>query len=329
MAQQTQRPAPTYQRSQTALQKQEGSTKETIQQLMAKYKSSIANALPKHLTPERMMRLVFTEIRRVPALEKCDAMSLLGTVIQLAQLGLEPGPALGQAYLIPYKEECTLVIGYRGMVTLARNSGQILSISARAVYDGDDFRVQYGTQEQIVHVPMFKTAVLTHVYAVAQLQGGGVQFDCMSMGEVEAIRQQYAHEKSPAWKNSYDEMAKKTVVRRLFKLLPMSVELAAALDVEEGDQRNHEIIDANHVPVAQESDPAKWAEVTAAPKSSEDDDRRVAIAMLENAIEHREKSGSDLAAINQMFGGKLAREWASGVTTAEIYVAMDKIKEMK
>lgn len=214
--------------------------------LMQQYKSQIEAALPKHVTPERLMRICLTEYRRNPRLQQCDPVSFLGAVVTAASLGLEPGSALGQCYLVPYKNECEFQIGYRGMVDIARRSGNIISLQARAVYKGDHFRVVLGTADEIEHEPKYETYELTHVYAVAKLQGGGVQFDVMSVAQIDSIRARYSKAaQGKAWADSYDEMAKKTVVRRLFKMLPSSVELAKALEAEE--DKTSAVIDADYV----------------------------------------------------------------------------------
>jgi recombination protein RecT len=99
-------------------------------------------ALPRHVTPERLARIAVTEIRRTPKLLTCTRESLLGAIMQAAQLGLEPG-VLGECWLIPYKTEATFVIGYRGLVQLAWRSGQIESVHAHAVFDGDAFAFDF------------------------------------------------------------------------------------------------------------------------------------------------------------------------------------------
>src|SRR5690606_19283017 len=116
-------------------------------------KAQIQAALPKHMTPERMARIVTTEIRKNQGLVKCDRNSFLGAVIQCAQLGLEPGNSLGHAYILPYGKQAQLIVGYRGMIDLARRSGQIVSISARTVHEGDEFAYRYGLEESLTHRP--------------------------------------------------------------------------------------------------------------------------------------------------------------------------------
>lgn len=222
----------------------------TIASLMAdpKIKAQMALALPKHLTADRLARIATTEMRRVPALANCSPESFLGAIMQCAQLGLEPSNGLGQAYLIPFgngkdkqgRANVQLIIGYRGMIDLARRSGQIVSISARAVYENDEFSYQYGLYEELRHVPAQdgEAGQLTHVYAVAKLKDGGVQFEVMTRKDIEKVRASSSSAKSGSspWVTHFDEMAKKTVIRRLFKYLPVSIEIqrAAILD-EQGE----------------------------------------------------------------------------------------------
>lgn len=211
-----------------------------------KMKAQFQAALPKHMTAERMARIVTTEIRKTPALAKCDQASFLGSVIQCAQLGLEPGNSLGHAYLLPYGSQVQLIIGYRGMIDLARRSGQIISLSARTVREHDEFDYQLGLHEDLIHKPFEGEAAgeITHVYAVAKLQGGGVQFEVMSRAQVEAVRAQSKASKSGPWVTHFEEMAKKTVIRRLFKYLPVSVEIQRAVVLDEraeaGANQHHE-----------------------------------------------------------------------------------------
>jgi len=201
--------------------------------------AQIKAALPRHMTPERLARIVTTEIRKVPKLAECSPVSFFGAVIQCAQLGLEPGNALGHAYLLPYGKDVQLIIGYRGMIDLARRSGQIVSIDARAVYEGDKFECTLGLDPHIDHVPDWnnpnrtKAEKLQFVYAVAKLKDGGIQFDVMSRAEVEAIRSRSKAGNGGPWKTDYTAMALKSVVRRLFKFLPVSIEMQTAVGLDE------------------------------------------------------------------------------------------------
>ena len=216
-----------------------------------KFQDQMRLALPKAMTADRLTRIVMTECRKEPKLLKCDPASFMAVVLQCAQLGLEPGSALGHCYMLPFgngKSEsglpnAQLIIGYRGMIELARRSGQVVSLSAYAVHEGDDFHYELGLKPDIKHVPSSAAdrGPLTYVYAVAQLKGGGFAFDVMSRAEVEAIRSTSKAGSRGPWVDHFEEMAKKTVVRRLFKYLPVSVEAARAVEVDEKADRGEAV----------------------------------------------------------------------------------------
>ena len=196
------------------------------------FQKQMALAMPKSMTPDRLTRIVMTECRKTPALMKCAPESFYGAVLQCAALGLEPGSALGHCYLLPFgngkdksgRPNAQLIIGYRGMIDLARRSGQIISLQAWTVHAQDTFNYQLGLNPDIEHVPasVADRGPVTHVYAVAKLKGGGVQFEVMSRAEIEKIRSASKAGNSGPWSSHWDEMAKKTVIRRLFKYLPVS-----------------------------------------------------------------------------------------------------------
>lgn len=259
--------------------------------------AQIKAALPRHMTPERLARIVTTEIRKVPKLAECTPVSFFGAVIQCAQLGLEPGNALGHAYILPYDRnmkkgnewvkvaEAQLIIGYRGMIDLARRSGQIQSLSATAVYKGDSFECEMGLEPTLRHVPDFDNPErenpehLTFVYAVAKLKDGGTQFAVMSRSQINAIRarsqgyttavKKVAEGKKGdnPWITDYEAMALKTVVRRLFKFLPVSVEIQTAVGLDERaemglPQDNGAIIDGQFTTVEDEYVDQSTGEIT-------------------------------------------------------------------
>jgi len=223
----------------------------TIHGFLETYKAEIARALPKHMTADRMARIALTEFRKNPALMKCDPATLFGAVIQCAQLGLEPGGTMGHAYLIPFENkkrgttDVQFIVGYRGMLDLARRSGQIVSISAREVCANDKFAYRYGIDETIEHVPAEgERGELTHVYAVAKLKDGGVQFEVLTRAQIEDIRNasqgyktaiKFNRTDSP-WISHFHEMAKKTAIRRLFKYLPVSIEIQLAVGLDEAGE---------------------------------------------------------------------------------------------
>lgn len=235
-----------------------------------KFKDSLALALPKAMTPERFIRIVMTECKKAPKLMECNTESFLGAALQCAQLGLEPGSALGHCYLLPFgsgrakdgKLNCQLIIGYRGMIDLARRSGQILSICAYCVYEKDKFELRLGLDPSIEHVPSAEAnpGKMVYVYAVAKLRGGGVQFEAMSRSQIEAVRKTSKSGDKGPWVDHFDEMAKKTVIRRLFKYLPVSIEAARAVEIDERSDRGEaatpqDFIDATFVDLGTEVPP--------------------------------------------------------------------------
>ncbi len=213
----------------------------TIRDLLEKSKPKFAEVIPKHLSIDRLVRVAIAACSREPKLLLCTSTSLLNAVMQAAQLGLEPGGPLGDSYLVPYKDDCTLIVGYRGLINLARRSGQIVSIEAHVVYELDKFVCKYGLNPILEHEPDWSgdPGEMIAVYAVAKLKDGGTQCEVMTKTQIEKIRMRSAASKSDRspWshKDDYFEMARKTVVRRLCKYLPLTAELASALEME-GDE---------------------------------------------------------------------------------------------
>lgn len=217
------------------------------------FQKQMALAMPKSMTPDRLTRIVMTECRKTPALLKCAPESFYGAVLQCAALGLEPGSALGHCYLLPFgngkdkqgRPNAQLIIGYRGMIDLARRSGQIVSLQAYCVHEQDTFNYKLGLDPDIEHIPasVADRGKVTHVYAVAKLKGGGVQFEVMSRAEIEKVRTSSKAGNSGPWFSHWEEMAKKTVIRRLFKYLPVSIEAVRAVEIDEKTDRGEATTD--------------------------------------------------------------------------------------
>ncbi|MEQ1663211.1 MAG: recombinase RecT [Thiobacillus sp.] len=211
-------------------------------------KSTLAAVLPKHVGADRMLKIALGALRTTPKLMQARTDTLLGAIIQCAQLGLEPNTPLGHAYLIPFENrskgitEVQIVFGYKGLIDLARRSGQIVSIAAHEVRANDHFEYEYGLDEKLVHCPsMGERGEVIAFYAVAKLVGGGYAFEVMSRADVEAIRNEsqgwktavrFKKEASSPWGAHFVEMGRKTVLRRLFKFLPVSIELATAATLD-------------------------------------------------------------------------------------------------
>ncbi|AJA43359.1 RecT-like ssDNA annealing protein [Mycobacterium phage Sbash] len=193
----------------------------------------LAKALPRHITPERMARIAVTVVRQTPALANCTPESFLGALLTASQLGLEPGPT-GEAYFVPYKQVCQFIPGYRGLIKLARQSGQVADIYAELVYSNDVYEVALGLNRDIKHevVDRHNRGEVTDVYAVAKFKDGTTTFVTMTKTEVEAIRKRSMAASNGPWVTDWNAMAKKTVVRQLSKWLPLSPEFSAAASMD-------------------------------------------------------------------------------------------------
>lgn len=210
--------------------------KATVKDLLERAKPAFEAVLPKHLNAERMVKLVLLATTKTPKLLECDPKTLLSAVMQAAQLGLEINSALGSAYLVPFGNQVQLIPGYRGLIDLARRSGNILFIEARVAYKDEVFLVEQGTAPGISHRPSLgekKDDEIVAVYAVALVKGAPrPQFEVMSREQVDAVRARSRAAKDGPWVTDFPEMARKTVVKRLCKYLPLSPELAAAIELD-------------------------------------------------------------------------------------------------
>jgi len=206
----------------------------TVYDLLQQMRPQIARALPRHVSPDRMLRVALTAVRTTPGLAQCEARSLLAAIMTCAQLGLEPNTPLGHAYLIPFGGKVQLILGYRGLVELARRSGQLEYIVAREVCEGDEFHFEYGLQEKLIHKPSLKGRGKPYAYyGVAKFKDGGYVTQVMSIEEIERHRRRSKTPDAGPWVTDYDEMAKKTVIRAMARYLPLSAEFFDALGSEE------------------------------------------------------------------------------------------------
>ena len=218
------------------------SHKQQVSHLLERAAPVIRRALPKHLSPDRLLQVITTIATTTPGLKDCYVPSLIGAALQVSQMGLEPNTVLGHAYLVPFqnkkknRRDVQVIIGYKGLIDLARRSGQIQSIAAHAVYDMDHFKYQYGLIEVLEHIPSDRGArgEITHFYAVAHMKDGGHAFEVMSREAIEGImRSTQSGGKYGPWKDHFEEMGRKTVIRRLSKFLPLSVDIARAVALDE------------------------------------------------------------------------------------------------
>lgn len=214
----------------------------TLKDYIQSYEGQFKRALPKVMSPERFARIATTALTQNPELAKCTPASFMGALLNAAQLGLEPNTPLGQAYLIPYNnrragtKECQFQIGYKGLIELAHRSGELKSIEAHVVYENDDFDFEFGLEPKLKHIPTKEEdkGAVAWVYAIYHLVNGGYGFEVMSAADINRHRFQYsAGANGDAWKNSWEAMAKKTVVKQALKYAPLKSDFAYALNTDE------------------------------------------------------------------------------------------------
>ena len=227
------------QKQATALQN--NGEEKTMQQYIKSMESEIKKALPSVITPERFTRMVLSAISTNPKLGSCTPASFLGAMMSAAQLGLEPNTPLGQAYILPYQNKGTLEaqfqIGYKGLIDLAYRSGEVEVIQSHIVYENDEFECEYGIDTKLSHKPAMKDrGNPIKVYAVFKTKSGGYGFEVMSMEDVKAHAAKYSKAYNTAfspWKSNFEEMAKKTVLKRVLKYAPLKSDFVKAVVQDE------------------------------------------------------------------------------------------------
>ena len=213
------------------------SKNKTIKDYIRAMEGEIAKALPSVMTPERFTRITLSALSSNPDLQGTTPASFLGAMMTAAQLGLEPNAPLGQAYLIPYKNkgtlECQFQLGYRGMIDLAYRSGEVQIIQAHIVYANDKFDFSFGIDPKLNHVPALgERGEATHVYAMFRTKDGGYGFDVMTIDDVRRHAAKYSKSYSSSyspWNTNFEEMAKKTVLKRVLKYAPLKSDFARAV----------------------------------------------------------------------------------------------------
>lgn len=201
---------------------------------IATRKQSFQALLPRGMEFDWFAGEVKVALARTPKLMECEQISVFDALTTCAQLGLSPSGRLGSAYLLPFAGKCTLVIGYKGFVDLAYRSGEVMGFGAQVVYDDDEFDYSEGFGVQIRHHRRSEETSpgpLRYVYAWAEMRGGYKVSLLMLRREVEAIKARSPGARKPGgpWDTDPAEMWKKTAIRRLIKLLPLSPQKAQGL----------------------------------------------------------------------------------------------------
>lgn len=194
---------------------------------------------------ERAFRIAVTEYNKSPYLKQCDQTSFWGSIINAVQMNLEPGP-LGHAYLVPYKGVVSLQIGYKGLLELVSRSGKVDSVYAYPVYASDKFKFTLGANPGLMHEPDLHCEPsdndIIAFYAVAHIKDSVLpRIEVMTKKQVDAIRKRSAASgsgKQSPWDTDYAEMGKKTILKRLCKTLPLSVEIQSAIGKDETVRKN-------------------------------------------------------------------------------------------
>jgi len=194
-----------------------------------RFKDSISKALPATMSADRFVSRMKAAAIKTPKLNQCTVVSVSQCMLDLAGLGLEPDGRL--VHLIPYKDTCTLIIDYKGLVALALRSPSISSIRADIVCENDDFEVNMScVTKHVINYKEDRGAPYLAWACCTKSDGTQAEFSVMTYVEIEKIRQASQGRNGTPWSKHYNEMAKKTVIRRLCKLLPIDPAVQAKLD---------------------------------------------------------------------------------------------------
>ncbi len=191
-----------------------------------------AAALPKHVDPARFVRVVMTAVQMNGNLLDADRRTLFASAMRASQMGLLPDGREGA--IVTFKNQAQFMPMVAGIMKLVRNSGEISTWSVQAVYENDSFDYELGDSERIVHKPALTSrGKIIGAYSIVTMKDGEKSREFMSVEDIEAIRKRSRSGTSGPWVSDFSEMAKKTVVRRHSKRLPMSTDLDEALRADD------------------------------------------------------------------------------------------------
>ena len=175
---------------------------------------------------KRTYEVAASEVHKNKRLQECSIESILESIKQACYLGLEPSSVTGEAYLVPYGNRCTLVIGYKGQLELMYRGGHVISVWAHPIYESDlpNVDVQLGTNPQIKHSPTLGASrgELVAVYACAEIPNSSkIKFDFMTREECDRIKSKSAgaHSKAHPWNTDYEAMCLKSVIKKMSKTI--------------------------------------------------------------------------------------------------------------
>lgn len=251
-----------------ALQKNDAQVKDVLLRALP----SIQAVASKRLNPERLIKIALVARQRTPKLAKCSPQSLLLAVTEAAEVGLEPNTPHQHAALVPYwnkhtgQMEVQFQPMWKGLVHMARQSCGLKSCRARMIYENDEWELDDGVERKLVHRPKLTgdRGEVVLGYAIAEMDDGRVEWDYMTRAQMDHIRARAKSQDGP-WKDHTEEMYKKTVIKRLMKQLPLSDEMAAALEKDDQVESGEDIVnvDFETLSVDESQDEDKGAEVAA------------------------------------------------------------------
>jgi len=198
------------------------------------FRTQIARALPRAMSGNaaRFARVALTATFRQPKLLDCTQQSLFNCLLRLSELGLEPDGR--RAHLIPYKDECTLVLDYKGIAELIRRNGDVAYIHCDVVCERDQFDYRFGTGGKLEHIPATgDRGTVLKAYSFIRLKDGTEEYDVMSSDDIERVRKRSRAANDGPWVTDWNEMAKKTVFRRHAKMLPLSPEIREVIESDD------------------------------------------------------------------------------------------------
>jgi recombination protein RecT len=260
-----------------------------LKDMLMKSWPRIKAVIGNNMSGERLYQLCVSTINKEPKLAECSPESVLSCFMKCSALGLEPSAVdgLGRAYILPFgnknsrtgEKDATFIIGYKGIIDLARRSGELKSIHAQAVYQGDDFDAWEDETGQHFRFHAASCAdhsekTLTDVFVNVQLVNGGFVFEHMTKQEVDQIRRRSKSANNGPWVSDYEAMAKKTVIRRVFPNLPVSVNAASAVGADETtpDYSDifHPVIESSSTPAIEASHSESSQETSTQPSLDEE-----------------------------------------------------------
>lgn len=225
-------------------------TMSDMHQLIASHRKQIESVMSGALTADRLYGLLQSAVSREPKLLQCTPESIVACCMKCSTLGLEPSSVdgLGKAYILPYgnknlasgRPEATFILGYKGMLDLARRSGELKSITVTAAFDGDSIELMMGQDGEpwLKEMPInldasHDPANLRFVFLCAKFTNGGSHAEYMTKSEIDAVRARSKAGNTGPWKSDYVAMAKKTIIRRSFPYLPIDTQAQKAAVADE------------------------------------------------------------------------------------------------